>query len=90
MNLIGFVSSLLSAYMWIVIAAAVVSWISADLYNPIVRGLYAITEPVFVRVRKLLPVNIGGIDLAPVVVIGVILLIQNVVLNGLVSMMVRA
>ena len=88
-NLIGFVSSMLSAYMWIVIAAAVVSWISADLYNPIVRGLYSLTEPVFLRVRRILPVNIGGIDLAPLVIIGVILLIQNVVLRGLVGMMIR-
>ena len=88
-NLIGFVSSLLSAYMWIVIAAAVISWISADLYNPIVRGLYSLTEPAFVRVRRLLPMNIGGIDLAPLVIIGVILLVQNVILDGLVRMMIR-
>ena len=88
-NVLGFVSSMLTAYMWIVIAAAVVSWISADLYNPIVRGLYALTEPVFLRVRRLLPVNIGGIDLAPLVVIGVILLIQNVLISGLASMLIR-
>jgi len=86
-RLVMFVKSLLSLYMWIVIAAAVVSWISADLYNPIVRALYAMTEPVLGRVRRMLPMNLGGIDLSPLVVIALILLIQHVVLDGLVGLM---
>ncbi|MFQ6672327.1 MAG: YggT family protein [Candidatus Tectimicrobiota bacterium] len=48
------------AYMWIVIGAVIVSWVSADPYNPIVRFLYQATEPVFYQVRRYLPVGAGG------------------------------
>lgn len=41
---------LLTAYMWIIIGRAVVSWVSADPYNPIVRFLYEATEPVLSRI----------------------------------------
>lgn len=86
-RLVMFLKSLLSLYMWIVIAAAVVSWISANMYNPIVRALYSLTEPVLGRVRRMLPMNLGGIDLSPLVVIALILLIQHVLLDGLVGLM---
>src|SRR4030065_713127 len=40
------------AYMWAFILRAVLSWVSPDPYNPIVRGLYAVTEPVLSRLRR--------------------------------------
>ncbi len=43
------------AYMWAFILRAVLSWVSPDPYNPIVRGLYAVTEPVLSRLRRKLP-----------------------------------
>lgn len=63
---------LLSVYWWIVIIAAVMTWINPDPYNPIVRFFYGVTEPVFDLVREHLPVNFGGIDLSPIVVLVVI------------------
>ncbi len=59
----------LYAYTWIIIAQAVLSWVNPDPYNPIVRFLYSATEPVLYRVRRLLPVSFGGIDLSPMLVI---------------------
>ncbi|MEF2144452.1 MAG: YggT family protein [Desulfovibrionaceae bacterium] len=60
----------LSGYQIVVIVAALITWVNPDPYNPIVRTLRAVTEPVFYQVRRLLPfVNVGGIDLSPVVVI---------------------
>jgi YggT family protein len=54
----------------IVIIAALLSWVNPDPYNPIVRILHNLTEPVFYRVRKWLPFTyIGGIDLSPIVVL---------------------
>lgn len=84
---IEFVSGVLTTYMWIVIAAAVVSWVSADLNNPIVRGLFALTEPVLYRIRRLIPLDLGGIDLSPVVLIAAIMFVQYVLLSGLASML---
>ncbi len=62
--------SLLTIYFWIVIISAVLSWVRPDPYNPIVRFIYSITEPVFYRIRRWIPfVFIGGLDLSPIVVI---------------------
>jgi YggT family protein len=56
--------------MWIVIARAVVSWVNADPYNPIVRFLYNATEPLLYRIRRLrLPVVVGSIDFSPLLVL---------------------
>lgn len=66
----------LGAYIWIVIARAVISWVSADPYNPIVRFLVQVTEPVLYRIRRYLP-PMGGIDLSPVVLILAIIFLQS-------------
>ncbi|GAB6162821.1 YggT family protein [Desulfothermus naphthae] len=64
------VNSVLSIYFWIVIISALLSWVRPDPYNPIVRFIYSITEPVFYRVRKWIPfVYISGFDLSPIVVL---------------------
>ncbi|MGW8187904.1 MAG: YggT family protein [Desulfobacterales bacterium] len=70
-------------YMWIIIARAVLSWVSPDPYNPIVRFIYKVTEPVMYQVRSRLPVSFGGIDFAPVVVILIIYFLQTFVVNSL-------
>jgi YggT family protein len=59
---------LLWAYQWILIARVVISWIDADPYNPIVRFIYNLTEPVLERVRERLPLIASGFDLSPLVV----------------------
>jgi len=58
----------INAYIWIIIARALLSWVSPDPYNPIVRFLYRITDPVLRQVRYRLP-SLGGLDLSPMVVI---------------------
>ncbi|WP_457572134.1 YggT family protein [Desulfovulcanus sp.] len=64
------IDTLLSLYFWVVIISALLSWVNPDPYNPIVRILHNLTEPVFYRVRKWLPFTyIGGIDLSPIVVL---------------------
>ncbi len=59
----------LSLYFWIVMAAVVMSWIEPNPYNPIVRAVYAVTEPLFEWIREHMPVLFGGIDLSPLVVV---------------------
>jgi YggT family protein len=59
---------LLTAYFIIIIARAVISWVSPDPFNPIVRFLYRATEPVLRPIRRRLPM-MGGLDLSPMVVI---------------------
>ena len=66
----------LNIYMWIIIIRALLSWVNPDPYNPIVRFLYQITEPVLDQVRKRLP-YIGGIDISPIIVIFIIWFLQE-------------
>ncbi len=68
---------LLTAYMWIIIGRAVISWVNADPYNPIVRFLFDVTEPLLSRIRRLLPVSMGGIDFSPMILILVIMFLQS-------------
>ena len=76
-KIVQLASMLLTAYMWVVIISALVSWVNPDPYNPIVRFLRNATEPVFHRIRRTLPfVVVGGFDLSPIVVIVAIQIIS--------------
>jgi YggT family protein len=68
---------LLTAYMWIIIGRAVISWVNADPYNPIVRFLYDVTEPLLSRIRRVLPFDLGGVDLSPMILIMAIMFLQS-------------
>jgi YggT family protein len=74
---------LLWAYMWIVIARVIISWVNADPYNPLVRFICGATEPVLERVRRALPVYAGGLDLSPFVVWIAVLFLQHFVVRSL-------
>ncbi len=73
----------LVAYMWVIIARAVLSWVNPDPYNQIVRIIHNITEPVLYQIRSRIPVNFGGIDLSPIVVFLVIIFLQKFVVASL-------
>lgn len=71
------VFAILSVIKWLVIIAAVISWVSPDPRNPIVQFLYRATEPILRPFRRLLPpARTGGFDLSPILVILVILFIE--------------
>ncbi len=78
------VGNVISGFLWIytlvVIAAVLVTWVSPDPWNPIVRFLRKATEPVFARVRRWFPfVVIGGFDLSPIVVLVGIRIVDRVI-----------
>ena len=76
--LLDLISLAIQIYIYIIIARALISWVSPDPYNPIVRFLYRATEPVLRPVRELLPSS--QIDFSPMIVIlGLILLTQWVI-----------
>ena len=74
---------ILWAYFWIIVGRVIVSWVNVDRYNPIVRFLYATTEPVLERVRRRLPVYGGGFDLSPVVVWIAVMFLQRFLVRSL-------
>ena len=65
----------INAYIWIIIARAILSWVNPDPYNPIVRFLYRATEPLLRPIRHRLPVAMG-LDLSPIVLILVLYFID--------------
>jgi len=76
-------------FMWIVIARAILSWVSPDPYNPIVRFIHKITEPVLHQIRKRLPLNFGGIDFSPILVLLAIIFLRQFVVQSLYDLALR-
>ena len=75
----------LEIYKWIVIIAAIISWVNPDPYNPIVRFLYTVTNPVLRPIRRLIGGRLGPIDISPIIVIIAIILIQKIVVRSLIE-----
>ncbi len=66
----------LTIYMWIVIISALLTWVNPDPYNPIVKFFRSATEPVYRFIRRFIPTNFGMIDIAPLIVIFIIMFLQ--------------
>jgi YggT family protein len=76
----------LTVYMWIIIIRAVLSWVNPDPYNPIVRLLYQITEPVMALVRRWIPLRGMGIDLSPMIIVLAIVFLQSFLVKSLLQL----
>jgi YggT family protein len=86
----GILGVLITAYTWITIIAALLSWVRPDPYNPIVRALTALTAPVQYRVRKLLPfVYAAGFDFSPLVVILILQFTDIAIIRSLAEFSVK-
>lgn len=68
--------TVLFLYMWLIIIRAVISWVNPDPYNPIVRFLFNVTEPVLSYLRRRVPLVYGGLDLTPLVVLAAIIFLK--------------
>ncbi|MDR2503665.1 MAG: YggT family protein [Deltaproteobacteria bacterium] len=73
-NILAAIASILGTlihiYTWIIIIAALITWVRPDPYNPIVRALRVLTEPLQYQVRRKLPfILAGGMDFSPVLII---------------------
>jgi YggT family protein len=79
----------LTIYMWLIVARAILSWVSPDPYNPIVRFLYSATEPVLSWVRRRVPIVFGGLDLSPILVLLVIVFLQRFLVASLMDLAMR-
>lgn len=75
----------LNLYMWVIIARALLSWVNPDPYNPIVRFLHNVTEPLLYAIRRRVPIFFGGIDFSPMLVILAILFLDSFLVPSLVQ-----
>lgn len=74
---------LLTMYQWVVIIRAVISFVSPDPHNPIVRILSQLTDPVFYWLRRRIPLVYGGLDFSPLVVLAAILFLKFALVQNL-------
>ncbi|MDF1580792.1 MAG: YggT family protein [Desulfuromonadales bacterium] len=75
-------------YIYVVIARALVSWVNPDPYNPIVRFLHNATDPLLDRLRRILPLNFGGMDFTPIALL-IALEISRQLIMTLLTMIMR-
>ncbi|MBI2903067.1 MAG: YggT family protein [Candidatus Methylomirabilis oxyfera] len=73
----------LTAYTWIIIIRAIISWVNPDPWNPIVQFLYRATDPVLRPIQRMLPMKGWGIDFSPLVAILAIIFIQKFLVASL-------
>lgn len=65
----GLFSGLINIYIWVIIIAALLSFVNPDPHNPVVQFLYRVTNPAYSFVRRFMRTNFNGLDLAPLVII---------------------
>lgn len=86
-NLLDSIASVLNialtAYYWIIIARALVSWVNPDPWNPLVQFLHRATEPVLAPIRRRLPPWRTGIDFSPLVAILAVIFVQQFLVASL-------
>ncbi len=68
---------IVSLYKWVIIISALLSWVRPDPYNPIVQMLNRLTEPGYALVRRFIPTVFGGMDLAPVIIIFILIFLET-------------
>jgi YggT family protein len=79
MNLIEILLFAMQIFSYILLARALVSWIpNLDPYNPAVRLLYTITEPVLEPIRKLIPPIGGTMDISIIVAFFALIVLEQI------------
>ena len=73
-----FLVTLLTIYGYIIIARAIISWLNPNPYNPLMRIICTITDPILEPIRRLLP-DMGGLDISPFVAIVIIWFIISLI-----------
>ena len=84
----GIFTGLINIYIWVLIVAALLSFVNPDPYNPIVQFLYRITQPAYNFVRRFMRTDFNGLDIAPLVLIiglQVVIVLVSYVLSVLAS-----
>jgi len=71
------VLGIVSLYKWVIIISALLSWVRPDPYNPIVQMLNRLTEPAYALVRRFVPTVFGGMDLAPIIIIFILIFLET-------------
>ena len=78
--------TLLNVYIWVIIIAALITWVNPDPRNQLVQILYRLSEPAYSFVRRYIPTIFNGIDLAPLIIVITLQVIMLFLKTGLVRL----
>ena len=84
MQVVGFIRTLFEIYSVIMLIRVLSSWFQVDPYNPMMRLLYQVTEPVLAPIRRILP-QTGGIDFSPMVALILLQVLESIVTSALIG-----
>ncbi|MGE0723318.1 MAG: YggT family protein [Alphaproteobacteria bacterium] len=87
-SLVNLISTVITLYIWVLIASAIMSWLIAfnvvNTYNRVVamiaETLYRLTEPALRPIRRVLP-NLGGIDISPIILILILFFLRDLIIE---------
>ncbi|MBX7149105.1 YggT family protein [bacterium] len=84
-------SMLINMYTFVIVGAIIISWVRPDPYNPIVRFLYGATQPVFSKLRRVLPrfFYSSGIDFTPMLVVITLVFIDTFISGSLMDIGIK-
>ena len=85
-SILQFINLIIGLYIWVVIIAALITWVQPNPYNPIVRFLYSVTEPIYQFIRRYIPTTFGGFDIAPIILILALEFLQILINNIIASL----
>jgi YGGT family. len=80
MNLEYIVNIIFQVYIWLVFARIILSWVRHNPYQPIIRFIYEVTEPVLGFFRRIIP-PIGVIDISPIAAFFALELLNRLVIQ---------
>jgi len=80
MQIIQLVNIVFEVLTWLIIIRCILSFIRHDPYQPIIRFIYEVTEPIMAPFRRMIPAT-GGMDFSPIVVLLAITLVQKIVIQ---------
>ncbi|MDD3249460.1 MAG: YggT family protein [Smithellaceae bacterium] len=75
----------LTVYLWIIVARALISWVNPDPYNKIVIFLYRVTEPVLGPIRRIIPRHSLPIDFSPLIALLIIIFLQHFLVQTMIQ-----
>ncbi|HOP85452.1 MAG TPA: YggT family protein [Syntrophorhabdaceae bacterium] len=92
-NLISAVASIiniiLDLYFWVIFIRAIMSWFNPNPYNPIVRTIYRLVDPITYKISRIIPTRFGMVDLSPFILMLIIMFLQKFVVRTLFDIALR-
>jgi YggT family protein len=85
-SILQFINLIIGIYIWVVIIAALITWVQPNPYNPIVQFLWNVTEPVYRWIRRYIPTRFGSFDIAPIILILALEFLQILINNIIMSL----